>query len=64
MENSTNNQLKTHFKTLLSLDPDPRGGSNLKSLWRSPLTSVMDPNPYPANGFWSSKGDIGCLGNL
>ena len=49
---------KNHFKTLIfffnfwvggtifSSDPDPKGGSNLKALWRSHLTSVRWPISY------------------
>ena len=32
--------------TIFSSDPDPKGGSNLKALWRSHLTSVRWPISY------------------
>ena len=48
-----NNHFKTHLffsifgwgGPFLSLDPGPKGGSNLKVLWRSHLTNVRRPIP-------------------
>ena len=49
-----NNHFKTHLfffqflggGTLFSSDPGPKGGSNLKALWRSHLTSARRPISY------------------